>query len=172
MEKQPMNNEMLDVVDEMGKIVGRALRSTVHGDNSLLHCVVHVFVFDNEGRLLLQKRSMSKDVAPGKWDTSVGGHVDLGEAVEDALYRELKEELGITAIKPVFMYKYIHKNHYESELVHSYRCKYVGAINFNKEEIDDVRYFSVDDIRNNLQKGLFSDNFEDEFLKYCSFLSY
>ena len=66
-----MAEEYLEVVDEKGRIITSLPRSEIHGNPSLMHKVVHVLVFNDKGELLLQKRSMNKDVAPGKWDTSV-----------------------------------------------------------------------------------------------------
>ncbi|KJU85989.1 NUDIX hydrolase [Candidatus Magnetobacterium bavaricum] len=162
--------ELLDIVNEAGETIGVASRGEVHGNNSLLHRVVHALVFDATGNLILQKRSTTKDVAPGKWDTSVGGHVDHGETIEVALSREMREELGIVPDKqPQLMYSYIHRNSYESELVHTYRYTHTGTIDFNRDEIDEVRGWSLQEVRTNLNNGLFSDNFEDEFRRYMEF---
>ena len=91
--------EYLDIFDAAGNCIGSALRSECHGNPELLHHVSHVVVLHPESRqMLLQKRRKDKLIQPGKWDTAVGGHVDAGEAVEAAAYRELKEELGITVI--------------------------------------------------------------------------
>ena len=90
------SEELFPLVDEDGNVIGKALRSECHSGSKLLHPVVHLHVFDNEGRLFLQQRSMSKDIQPGKWDTAVGGHVDFGETVGEALSREAGEELGLT----------------------------------------------------------------------------
>ncbi len=84
--------ELLEVVTKEGKIIGILPRSEIHGDPSKLHRVVHILVFNTKGELLLQKRSMNKDVAPEKWDTSVGGHVNPGEELFDAVRREMNEE--------------------------------------------------------------------------------
>src|SRR4030067_2112049 len=109
--------ELLEVVTRKGEIISVVPRSEIHGNPSLIHRVVHVLIFNSKGNLLLQKRSMDKDVAPGKWDTSVGGHINAGEAITEALSREMKEELGITAGAAEFLYTYIHSNPYETQLL-------------------------------------------------------
>lgn len=166
-----MQEEQLDVVNEKGEVIRTLPRSDIHGDPSLMHRVVHVLVFNENRELLLQKRSMQKDVAPGKWDTSVGGHVNAGESLEEALSRETEEELGITACGPKFLYTYIHSNSYESELVYTYSCVYSGKIIYQEDEIDEVRPWTLEEIRQSIGTGLLSDNFEHEFnmyLRHCS----
>lgn len=111
------SEEYLEVVNTKGEVIGYAPRSEVHGNPSLIHRVVHVLVFNKKGELLLQKRSQNKDVAPGKWDTSVGGHVGIGEDLFSSSRREMHEELGITEHEPEYLYAYTHSNPYESELV-------------------------------------------------------
>ena len=93
------NEEMFPLVDENGQIIGAATRGECHNGSKLLHPVVHLHVFNSHGDLYLQKRPDWKDIQPGKWDTAVGGHVDLGESVEMALKREAEEELGLKDIE-------------------------------------------------------------------------
>jgi isopentenyldiphosphate isomerase len=88
-----VSDEWFDVVDEEDRVIGRALRADVHR-RGLRHRAVHVLVWDDSGRLFLQKRSMRKDSAPGAWDSSASGHVDGGEDYEACAPRELREELG------------------------------------------------------------------------------
>lgn len=161
-----MQEELLEVVNEHGDTIKTLPRSVIHGDPSLMHRVVHVLVFNGNGDLLLQKRSMNKDVAPGKWDTSVGGHVNAGETINEALSREMEEELGITVCVPEFLYTYIHSNPYETELVYTHSCVHPGEIKFNKDEIDEVRFWCIDEIIKNIAMGIFSDNFEHEIKTY------
>jgi isopentenyldiphosphate isomerase len=166
-----MQKEMLEVVNEKGETIKSLPRSEIHGNPALLHRVVHVLVFNENGELFLQKRSMNKDVAPGRWDTSVGGHVSAGETLDEAMKREMEEELGIAVCATKFLYTYIHSNEFESELVYTYSCIYNGAIHFQQDEIDEVRPWSLDEIRENFGKGILSDNFEHEikmYLKHCS----
>lgn len=96
--------ELFPLVTEEGEIIGAARRAECHDGSKKLHPVVHLHVFDTSGRLFLQKRPAWKDIQPNKWDTAVGGHIDLGENVEQALRREAEEELGIQ-IQRVVMYK-------------------------------------------------------------------
>lgn len=75
------NQEMFPIVDEQGNITGAATRGECHSGSKLLHPVIHLHVFNSKGDLYLQKRPEWKDIQPGKWDTAVGGHIDLGESV-------------------------------------------------------------------------------------------
>lgn len=162
--------EILEVVDTQGQVVGAAPRKQVHGNNDLLHRVVHVLVQDQEGRLLLQKRASHKRVAPGRWDTSVGGHVDCGETIQEAMYREMEEELGIRPHNLQFAYQYIHSNDFESELVYTYTCGYLGQVQYNPEEIEAVKPWDTKEIQHYLGTGVLSDNFEEEFQRYLQWL--
>ena len=161
--------ELLEVVTESGEVISSLPRSEVHGNPSLIHRVVHALVFNSGGGLFLQKRSMNKDVAAGKWDTSVGGHVNAGETIDEALKREMEEELGITKCNPGFLYTNIHSNEYETELVYTYSCTHDGAIDFQEDEIDEVRPWSMDEIRSNIGNGILSDNFEHEIETYLRY---
>lgn len=162
--------ERLDVINESGEIIDTLPRSEIHGNPALLHMVVHVLVFNTKGELLLQKRSMDKDVAPGRWDTSVGGHVNSGEAVADAVIREMEEELGISTCSSEFLYTYIHSNDYEAELVYTYKCVYDGKIVFQQDEIDEVKPWGLEKIKGTIGKGILSDNFEHEIETYLKYI--
>jgi isopentenyldiphosphate isomerase len=161
-------DEYLEIVNEKGEIIGSAQRSEIHGNPSLMHKVVHVLVFNRKGDLLLQRRSQKKDVAPGKWDTSVGGHVEAGEDLLGSCKREMQEELGITEFEPEYLYSYVHRNNYESELVSTYRCVYDGEISYNMTEIDEIRFWKIQEIKEAMGQKIFSDNFEDEVRNYLS----
>ena len=104
--KQDRQDELLPLVDENGNITGAATRGECHNGSMMMHPVVHLHVFNSKGELYLQKRPEWKDIQPGKWDTAVGGHIDLGEHVEQALFREAGEELGIEGFTPEALPQY------------------------------------------------------------------
>lgn len=160
------HEELLEVVNHKGEVIAILPRTHIHGNPSLIHKVVHVLVFNKMGELLLQKRSMSKDVAPGRWDTSVGGHLNPGEDPLSTARREMSEELGISLGQLKFLYTYIHTNSYETELVYTYSCHYEGEIYFNPSEIDEVKFWSLEEIHEHMGKKTLSDNFEHEVLNY------
>ncbi len=158
--------EVFDIVDENDEVKGIATRKEVHGNPSLIHRVVHVLLFNSKGDLFLQKRALNKDVQPGKWDTSVGGHVDSGEEYLFAAFREMSEELGINPENIEFQYKYLHGNDYESEYVSTYHCVWDGEIVINRDEIDDGRFWSLGEIEENRDSDIFTPNFLDELSRF------
>ena len=140
------NQEMFPLVNEQGNIIGAATRGECHNGSKLLHPVIHLHVFNSKGELYLQKRPEWKDIQPGKWDTSVGGHVDLGESVEMALKREVREELGSAREKELV---FVHKTVYDGEIHPS-------------DELDGGRFWRTEEIKENIGKGIFTPNFEQE----------
>ena len=164
----PEQEEQLEIVDERGNVIGLARRSEIHANPSLIHRVVHALVFSPEGELLLQKRSRNKDVAPGEWDTSVGGHAGVGEEPSLAVEREMEEELGIVCPGAEYLYTYLYSSPYETELVTTYRCTYAGEFRINREEIDEARFWPLEKIRDAMGKGILSDHFEHEFRTYLN----
>jgi len=161
--------ELFDIVDDNDRVIGTAPRSACHGNPRLVHRAVHVLVINATGELLLQKRSPRKDIQPGKWDTSVGGHLEPGEAYHAAAVREMHEELGLTGLPLTFLYHSQIRNQIESENIATYLTRHDGAVTWNPDEIDAVRFWSETEIEAGLGHEVFTPNFEEEWAMYQVF---
>lgn len=157
------SQEIFPVVDENGKVIGSATRGECHSGRMLLHPVVHLHVFNSKGEIYLQRRPDWKDIQPGKWDTAVGGHIDYEETPEEALQREVREELGITAFIPEFVDRYVFESKRERELVYVNRTTYDGEIHPSAEELDGGRFWTIQEISEAIGTGVLTPNFESEF---------
>lgn len=143
-----MSSELIDVYNAVGEKTGCVERSKAHGDNTLLHRAAHVFVFSGDGRLLLQKRAITKRIQPGKWDASVGGHLAAGEDYLTGARRELAEELGLPEDTPLeHLFDVAIRNEIESEDARVFKAVSEGPFDFQKEEIDGVRFFTADELK-------------------------
>lgn len=158
--------EIFPVVDENGNITGAISRGEAHNGSKILHPVVHLHVFNSKGELYLQHRPKWKDIQPDKWDTATGGHIDLGENVEQALAREVHEELGITDFSPTLLGHYVFESEVEKELVYTYKTIYNEPVNPNTEELEGGCFWSHEDIVANLGKNIFTPNFESEYKQF------
>jgi len=141
-----MNTELLSVVDENDCIIDTCARHIIHA-TGLRHRAVHILVFNEQGQLFLQKRSMKKDLNGGLWDTSAAGHVDAGEDYDISAVREIEEELGISAahmLEPLF--KLPATAAIGMEFIQVYRCIHNGPFNLAPDEIDEGDWFSVVEI--------------------------
>ncbi len=157
------NEEWLPVVEENGKIIGKAPRSMCHKGEKILHPVIHLHVLNPHGHIYLQKRPMSKLVQPGKWDTSVGGHISFGEDLETALRREAFEEIGLENFSARSLGKYRWDSEIESELVYYFVCYDYQKIRLHSEEVEEGRFWSPSQIEKQIGKGVFTPNFEFEY---------
>ena len=158
--------ELFPLIDEEGNVVGRATRAYCHGGSMALHPVVHLHVIDAEGRIYLQKRSMHKDIAPGRWDTSVGGHVDFGESLQDAVVREAREELGLH-IDPEdcrFLFQYVWQSSRERELVTAFALTSEVTPQPDHDEVDEGRYFTIEELESLRGQGFYTEQFEQQEL--------
>jgi isopentenyl-diphosphate delta-isomerase type 1 len=141
-----MGEEIFDIVDESDSVVGSASREEVHR-LGLLHRSSHLLVFDSMERVLLQKRSSEKDSFPGRWDSSVSGHVDSGEGYDQCIVRETSEEIGIDLSEvPEKLFKIDACEETAQEFTWVYRTLNEGPFSVNREEISEVKWFNKDDV--------------------------
>lgn len=156
-------DELFPIVDESGNTIGKIKRGQAHDGSKILHPVIHLHVFNSKGELYLQHRPVWKDIQPDKWDTACGGHIAYGESVDDAMRREVKEELGITDYSPTFISKYIFEGLREKELVYVFKTIYDGAIFPSEDELLGGRFFSSEEINTRIGTDFFTPNFEEEY---------
>ena len=159
------NSEILDLVDEKGKTIGQAARGEIHGDPTKRHRAVHIFVVNKRGEYYLQKRSAAKRIQPGKWDTSVGGHLAVGEDYEAAALREIEEELGIKLVDAKGLkhcHDYVWVSPVETEHVRTFMLEHQGPFAYNRQEIDEGKFWAVEQLLAALGGGELTPNLEEE----------
>jgi 16S rRNA (adenine1518-N6/adenine1519-N6)-dimethyltransferase len=133
--------EIFDVVDQNDQVIGQERRSEVHRRN-LYHRAVHIFIWNREGKLLLQKRSAHKDVSPNTWDSSAAGHLGAGEEYDAAAQREITEELGIEL--PLRKVKKLEVcENFGWEFVWLYEGRSEGPFRFPESEISELQWWST-----------------------------
>lgn len=146
-----MRRELLEVVDDQGRVLHTADRSEVY-KQGWRHRAVHVLLFDDQQRLLVQRRSAQKATWPGCWDLSMGETMKPGEMYEPAARRGLREELHITdefPLVPVHQH-YLHTYHYQDYqvvgLITLFAGVFTGAIKMDQEEVATTQWLSVSEV--------------------------
>lgn len=157
------HEEWLPMVDEEGRILGKALRSYCHNGSKTLHPVVHLHLLGPDQSLFLQKRATTKLIQPGKWDTAVGGHLAYGETIEESLKREAEEEIGLVGFAAIPALKYRWDSAIESELIYCFITRQGNPKAISSEEISEGKYWKFKEIEQNLGKSVFTPNFEHEY---------
>lgn len=138
-----MADELLDLVNEKDEIIGEVWKSEANQNPKLIHREVGVAVYDDQGRVLFQKRSHLKKVLPGLWTVTAAGHVGKGEDLLATAHRELSEELGFDT-NLEFFEKTIVRQSNETHFTYWYVGKFpVNAkIVLQKEEVDDAKFLT------------------------------
>lgn len=132
--------ELFVVVDKNDTVLSYKTRFDCHHDKNLIHRVTNIAIFNKKGEVLLQKRSMTKDLYPGMYTLSSSGHVSKGETYEEAARRETVEEIGIPDISLTFVAKQVVAAELETEMLALFRATYEGPYTFNKEEVEKLEY--------------------------------
>ena len=138
--------EQVVVVSENDEILGLMEKINAH-ENGILHRAFSVFLFNDKGEMLLQKRASGKYHSPNQWTNAVCSHPKIDETYLEGAQRRLNEELGITADlteKFSFIYKAdVGQNLWEHELDHVFTGNYEGNFALNEEEVSEIRYISM-----------------------------
>ena len=162
-QKQFSNEEWLPIVNDRGEVTGQAPRSKVHDGSKLLHPVVHMHVINPKKAILLQKRALTKQVFPGKWDSAVGGHISAGEKLEEALKREAYEEIGLRNFSAKLFKIFKWESEDQAELVYLFTTFDYKNFQRQTNEVSDACFWTKNQIEKQLGKGVFTPNFEMEF---------
>ncbi len=155
-----MSDEMVDVVDEFDIVVGLSEKHEAHALGKRIR-IVHVFIFDKQGRMLVQLRSGSVRFCPHHWVTAGSGHVQSGETYAQAGDRELQEEMGIQT--PL---TFEGTERYRDELSHEeflgiLRGTFDGEIRIHPEDVERSAFFTLDELREMILRG---EKMHPEFL--------
>lgn len=142
---------LIQLVDKNDQPIGGASMDEIH-QKGLLHRVVHIFVEDDRGNILLQKRGSKVVTYPGIWDFSAAGHVDEGEDYLQAAKRELIEEIGLTGYPLKEIDRHLRQTKYEQRILNRYVKVYkvvvpMGQkIKYEVEEVADIQWLSKQQI--------------------------
>lgn len=146
--KSSVKQELLEVVDERNRVIGQLTRGEIH-QRRLRHRAAHILIFNDQGELFLQKRSMNKDEFPGVWDSSAAGHVEIGESYDHCILREVKEELGIQLPAPPERLLLLDAMPVTGmEFCQIYRAIHNGPFILNRDEIETGRWFTPAELVN------------------------
>ena len=148
------DRDLVDLVDEAGRVIGHAARATVHHGNTPRHRAFSVYLTDDAGRVLLTRRALSKITWPGVWSNSCCGHPRPGESDVAAIHRRVYEELGVEvvnveAVLPDFGYTATDPNGLvENESCPVYCASIVDAavLRPDPEEVMDYQWLAWPDL--------------------------
>lgn len=148
-------DEILTQVDINNNVVGGITRFKAHSSNNLYYRTVYVVIINDLGKVLLQKRSSTKDLYPNAWDLSVGGHVVYGDSYEKTAIKEIEEEVGIK----VNLHDLVDKgevlvrlpNSNEYFRVYEYNLKKTDSIKIAVDEISEIKWLGIEDIKKSIK---------------------
>ncbi|MGE5042002.1 MAG: NUDIX hydrolase [Candidatus Levyibacteriota bacterium] len=157
--------ELLFVVDEENKPIGRLPRHIVH-EKGLFHRTTGIWVLNSNKEILCQRRSLKKDIEPGKMEAFFGGHVDAGQSYEDNAVREVAEELGIQVpkkdLKFIGVFKSDKPTHREFQGEFALKLTKIEVFTPEADEITSLEWHSLEE----LKKILMEENNPDWVHKY------
>lgn len=141
--------EYVVLVNSEDSVLGLMEKQQAH-INGLLHRAFSVFLFNDQGEMLLQKRAAEKYHSPNQWTNAVCSHPRDGESYLEGAKRRVKEELGIeTELSEKFNFIYkadVGSGLWEHELDYVFTGTYNADFNLNKNEVEEVRYISMKDL--------------------------
>ena len=169
--------ELVDIVDENNELTGQVEDRWIAYEKGLWRRTVSCWIMNKKGEILLQKRTPNKRRNPNKW-AKTGGQVDSGESAEEAIIREVKEELGIDISKKqiqfIGIYKKDDKNRrfaYNFIFIVDYK---IEDYTLQEDEVSEVKYFTIEEIekarKNNDVNYTFSNWTDEDFNREINLL--
>ena len=157
--------EQVVLISENDEVLGLMDKMQAH-ENGLLHRAFSVFLFNEKGEVLLQKRAAEKYHSPNQWTNAVCSHPRDGETYMEGAQRRLKEELGIEAMELSPKFHFIYKadvggNLWEHELDHVFTGNYDGNFSLNEEEVSEIRYITMEALDQEMESN--PENFTEWF---------
>lgn len=154
--------EKMDIVDENDRIMGEASKKDIYDKDLKYYRIVKGIIRDNTGKILLPKRSKYKYIYPECYDISLSGHVDKGESYEEALQREMKEELGIEEAEYKEICYLTPKQLDSNYFIKLFMVNYDGQIKVDKKEVESANYVEIEQLYKLMKER--PEKFKDDFL--------
>jgi len=150
--------EEIILVDENDNEIGFEEKINAHKNGGKLHRAFSIFIFNSEGKMLLQLRSKKKHHFKELWTNACCSHPIKGEKLEDVIHRKLKQEMGFdTKLKEIFSFIYkatdINSNLTEYEFDHIFVGKYDNEPKSNSEEVDKWKWIDVNELKKDIEKN-------------------
>jgi 8-oxo-dGTP pyrophosphatase MutT (NUDIX family) len=134
-----MSDELVDIVDDDDRVIATVTRAEMRA-HRLKHRSVGIAVVSADGRLLIHRRSDTKDIWPGWWDIAAGGVVASGETYDEAARRELAEELGLVDAEFEYLGQATYCDDDLSAICRGYRVVHDGPFTFADGEVAEARW--------------------------------
>jgi len=149
--------DLLDIYDENNEPTNQVATRTEAHKKGLWHRTGHVWIYNNNGEILLQQRAKEKKIYPNMWSTSVGGHIDAGESIETGLVSEVREEVGlIISTNDLIPFKMIEMLNTPTDKEFSYgyfleNNQGINSFKVDKSEVQKVKFFKPNELREKLK---------------------
>ena len=137
--------ELVAIVDRDNRVIGAVTRRIMRQQN-LIHRASYILVFNRNGELFIQKRTLTKDMYPGYWDLAAGGVVLADETYEESALRELNEELGLTGVRLAHLFDQYFEEADNRVWGRIFSCVSEGPFVLQQEEIEYGRFAALADI--------------------------
>lgn len=160
--------EYLDLVNENDEVIGKEDRDVIYKNGWRNFRVINIMIFTSNNKIIVPKRSFNRKVFPNSYDCSVGGHVSSGETYEQAAYRELEEELGITNVNLEEIGYFKPNDIGTSAFSKMYKLIYDKPLNYDKDGIQEIYYMTKQEINKLIEED--EKQFKGDYPKFFKWL--